>query len=167
MRALLQIVGVIAAVVVAYYAYDRLFPDDNHRIRTVLDDLAATVSHTGGDGLSQLTQAAKLGRFFTQDVVIDLGSGFSPIRGRDTVMALAAKAQIPGEGFHVRFVDVTVSVDPSGVRAVAGMTATVQGRSLSDLQAIDAKELEMELQKVDGEWRIDRVIGVEAIQRPR
>ena len=167
MRTLVRIVAVVVALVAAYYAYQTLFPDDEGRIRTALDELATTVSQSGGEGLSQVTRAARFGSFFTQDVVVDLGPPFSPIHGRDTIMALAARSQIPGEGFNVRFVDVTVTVDLSGLAATASMTATVQGRSLGDLQAIDAKELEMAFRKIDGEWRIDRVTGVQAIERPR
>ena len=167
MKALIRIVSIVVALVAAYYAYQWYFPDDEALLRARLDDLAATVSHTGGDGFSQLTRAAKFGTFFTEDVVIEIGGGIAPIRGRETVMALAAKAQVPGEGFTIRFVDVTVAVDPSGLSALAAMTATAQGRSLGEFQAIDARELEMGWRKVEGEWRIDRVTGVETIQRPR
>lgn len=168
MRTLIRIVSIVVALLVAYYAYHRYFPDDEAVIRARLDDLAATVSHTGGgEGFSTLARAAKFGTFFTQEVVIEIGGGFAPIRGRDTVLALAAKAQVPGEGFTIRFVDVTVAVDPSGLSALATMTATAQGRSLGDFQAIDARELEMAFLKVDGEWQIERVTGVETIERPR
>lgn len=167
MRTVIRIVAVVVALVAAYYAYQTLFPDDEGRIRAALDDLAAMVSQSGGEGFAQMARAAKLGSFFTRDIVVDLGPPFSPIRGRDTVMALAAKAQIPGEGFHVRFVDVTVTVDPSGLSAVVALTATVQGRSLGELQAIDAKELEMDFRQVDGDWLIDRVTGVATLERPR
>jgi hypothetical protein len=167
MRATIRIIAIVAALVAAYYGYQTWFPDDEGRIRTALDELATTVSQSGGEGLSQVARAARFGSFFTQDVVVDLGPPFSPIHGRDTIMALAARSQIPGEGFTVRFVDVAVTVDLSGLAATASMTATVQGRSLGDLQAIDAKELEMAFRKIDGEWRIDRVTGVQAIERPR
>ncbi len=167
MRRVSSLIILAVALAAAYYAYRRYFPDDEAVIRARLDDLAATVSHTGGgEGFSTLTRAAKFGTFFTQDVVIDIGGGFAPIQGRDMVLALAAKAQVPGEGFTIRFVDVTVVVDPSGLSALATMTATAQGRSLGDFQAIDARELEMAWRKNDGEWQIDRVTGVEAIQRP-
>jgi hypothetical protein len=168
MRLLTRVVAIVVALAAAYYAYRWYFPDDEAVIRARLDDLAATVSHTGGgEGFSTITRAAKFGTFFTRDVVIEIGGGFAPIRGRDMVLALAAKAQVPGEGFTIRFVDVTVTVDPSGLSALATMTATAQGRSLGDLQAIDARELEMAFLKVEGEWQIERVTGVETIQRPR
>ena len=168
MRLLLRFVLIAVALIAAYYAYRWYFPDDEAVIRARLDDLAATVSHTGGgEGFSMIARAAKFGTFFTQDVLIEIGGGFAPIRGRDTVLAIAAKAQVPGEGFIISFVDVTVTVEPSGSSALATLTATAQGRSLGDLQAIDARELEMAFLKVDGEWQIDRVTGVETIQRPR
>ena len=167
MRLLLRFVLIAVALIAAYYAYRWYFPDDEALIRTRLEALAATVSHEGGgEGFATLTRAAAFGAFFTQDVVIEIG-GFAPIRGRDSVMALAAKAQVPGEGFTIRFVDVTVVVDPSGLSALAAMTATAQGRNLGDYQAIDARELEMGWRKVDGDWQIERVTTVEAIQRPR
>jgi len=161
--------GVLVLLALAlYFALTRLWPDDERRIRDTLDELAAVVSAPAGDGIALVTRAAQLGSFFADDVVIDLGRPFNPIHGRETIVGLAARMQIPGEGLDVRFVDVTVDLLPGGDVAVVRLTATVRahGQSVLD-RTLDAKELEMRLRKVGGDWTIDEVLGVETIERVR
>jgi hypothetical protein len=167
MRTALRLILVALAVGATYYAYRWWSPDEEDRIRAALDDLAEVVSHSNGGGLSQMTRAARLGSFFADDVTVDLGPPFQPIQGRDTIMALAARAQVPGEGLDVRFVDIDVMLRADGLAATVHLTATVRGSSVGDLQAIDAKELVMGLRKIDGEWRIDRVTGIQPLERPK
>ena len=125
------------------------------------------MSEPGGDGLGQMARAARLGSFFAQDVVVDLGRPYSRLEGRDTIMALAAKMQVPGEGLDVRFVDVAIDVAPAGADAVVHLTATVASRGRPFESGLDAKELEMAWRKVDDTWVIARVTGVETLERPR
>jgi hypothetical protein len=47
------------------------------------------------------------------------------------------------------------------------MTATVADRGGLADRGIDARELEMAWRKVDGNWVIARVTGIETLQRPR
>jgi hypothetical protein len=92
-----------------------------------------------------------------------------PVRaqGISMAMAMAAKAAVPGQGLDVRFVDVEVDVAPGGADAVARMTATVAERGVAADRGIDARELEMAWRKMDGDWLIARVTGIETLQRPR
>ena len=168
MNRLPQIVSVVALVALGYFGY-RWYASsgDEERIRAALEELAATVSQSGGEGLAQMTRAATLGSFFAPDVEVDLGAPYAPFRGRDTIMALAAKAAVPGEGFDVRFVDVEVDVAPGGTDATARMTATLADRGGLLDRGLDARELEMAWRKVDGGWLIARVTGIETLQRPR
>lgn len=168
MNRLPQIISVVALVAIGYFGY-RWYASstDEARIRAALDDLAATVSESGGEGLSQMTRAATLGSFFAPDVEIDLGAPWAPFRGRDTIMAMAAKANVPGEGLDVRFVDVEVDVAPDGLNATARMTATATDRGDLVERGFDARELEMAWRKVEGQWLIARVTGIETLERPR
>lgn len=167
MRTVMRLALVLALAGLGYVLYSWYWPSDEGRIRDALDDLAATVSEPGGDGLGQMARAARLGGFFARDVVVDLGRGYTRIEGRDTLMALAAKAQVPGEGMDVRFVDVEIDVAPGGEDAVVHLTATVLGRGRPFESGLDAKELEMAWRKVDDTWVITRVTGVDALERPR
>lgn len=168
MSRLPQAIIVVALVALGYFAF-RWFTSagDEGRIRAALDELAATVSQSAGEGLSQMTRAAKLGSFFAPDVEIDLGPPYTPFRGRDTIMAMAAKAAVPGEGFDVRFVDVEVDLAPGGTDAIARMTATVRDRGGTFDRGLDAREFEMAWRKTEGEWVIRRVTGIQALERPR
>ena len=168
MNRLPQVVIVVALVALGYFGY-RWYAGtgDEGRIRAALEELAAAVSEPGAEGLAQMTRAAALGGFFAPDVEVDLGPPFAPFRGRDTIMAMAAKAAVPGQGLDVRFVDVEVDVAPGGADAVARMTATVAERGVAADRGIDARELEMAWRKVDGDWVIARVTGIETLQRPR
>ena len=167
MRTVTRLAFVLALAGLGYVLYSWDWPSDEGRIRDALDDLAATVSEPGGDGLGQMARAARLGGFFAQDVVVDLGGPYSRLEGRDTIMALAAKTQVPGEGLDVRFVDVSVDVAPGGADAVVHLTATVASRGRPFENGLDAKELEMAWRKVDDTWVIARVTGVDTLERPR
>lgn len=168
MNRLPQIVIALALVALGYFGYRwYVGAGDEGRIRAALEELAAAVSEPGAEGLAQVTRAATLGAFFAADVEVDLGAPFTPFRGRDTIMAMAAKAAVPGQGLDVRFVDVEVDVAPGGADAVARMTATVAERGVAADREIDARELEMAWRKMDGDWVIARVTGIETLQRPR
>lgn len=168
MNRLPQVVIVLALVALAYFGY-RWYAGagDEGRIRAALEELAAAVSEPGGEGLAQLTHAAALGAFFAADVEVNPGAPYAPFRGRDTLMAMAAKVSAPGQGLDVRFVDVEVDVAPGGTEAVARMTATVAERGALADRGIDAREIEMAWRKTDGNWVIARVTGIETLRRPR
>ena len=163
-----QIVIVIALVAFGYVGY-RWYAGagDEGRIRAALEELATTLGAPGAEGFAQMTRAAALGAFFAPDVEVDLGAPYTPFHGRDTIMAMAAKAVAPGQGVDVRFVDVEVDVAPGGTEATARMTATVDDRGGLLDRGFDARELEMAWRNVDGNWVIARVTGIETLQRPR
>jgi len=163
-----QIVIAVALVALGYFGY-RWYAGsgDEGRIRAALEELAATVGEPRAEGFAQMTRAAAFGSFFTPDVEVDVGAPYAPFRGRDTIIAMAAKAAAPGQGLDVRFVDVEVDVAPGGTEAIARMTATVADRRAASDRGIDARELEMAWRKVDGHWLIARVTGIETLQRPR
>ncbi len=157
-------VGVVLAALAIYRWWG---PGDERRIRRVLDELAAVASQPAGDGVASLARAAALGRFFTEDVVIDPGAPFQVIRGRDTLVALAAKVRPPAGEWEVQFVDVDVQVADDQMTAVAHLTATVRGAVPGDTRALEARELVVAFRKTDGAWRIARVTGVEPLERVR
>jgi hypothetical protein len=167
MRTVTRLALGLALVGLGYVLYSWYWPGDEGRIQAALDDLATTVGEPGGDGIGQMARAAHIGSFFARDVVVDLGQPFSRIDGRDTLMALAAKMQVPGEGLDVRFVDVSIDVAPGGADATVHLTATVASRGRPFDNGLDAKELEMEWRKVDDTWLIARVTGVSPLERPR
>ncbi len=160
-------VGLVAAVLLVWVGFG-WWSSEVRQIRRRLDALAETASVGGGDtSLVRLAKAARLAGYFTEDITIDLGSPSTVIRGRDTLMAMAARIRVSPEGLRIELVDVQITVDAEGARATASMT--VQGSGIAFAtgdQMIDAREMEMTLVKLDGEWLIQGVSAVSAIRRP-
>ena len=138
------------------------------QIRRRLGALAETASVGGGEtNLVRMAKAARLAGYFTEDITIDPGSPSTVVRGRDALMAMAARIRVSPEGLRVELVDVQIADDAEGARATASMT--VQGSGVdfaTDDRMIDAREMEMTLVKLDGECLIQGVSTVSAIRRP-
>jgi hypothetical protein len=162
-------IALIAATAVALVLAARAFwPSEERRIRSRLDELASVASERGGDGLERMARAARLGQFFTPEVVIDLGAPFPELKGRETIVALWAKAGAGTDEFGVRLADVRVEVNADGTTATSRLTAILSDstpRLLAD--TADARELQLELTRQAGYWQVARVVGIEAITRPR
>ena len=160
-------VGLVAAVLFVWLGFGWLSSEVRQLSRR-LDALAETASVGSGEtNLVRMAKAARLAGYFTEDITIDLGSPSTVIRGRDTLMTMAVRTPVSPEGLRIELVDVQITVDAEGARAIASMT--VQGSGIDFAtgdQMIDAREIEMTLVKVDGEWLIQRVNAVSAIRRP-
>lgn len=163
-----RIVALVAVAVAVVFAARAGWPGEERLIRSRLEDLAAVASESGGQGLGQMAHAVKLAGFFSADAVVDLGSPYPEIRGRDAIAALAARAAAPDDEFTITFKDITVALDPGETSATARLTAVVSGRGPRLLDdTVDARELEIELSKADGEWTLSRATIVQPIERPQ
>ncbi len=114
--------------------------------------------------LGLVTRAARIGSYLTEDVTLDLGDGSAPVQGRDTVMGMAARLQSGGSAFTVAFEDVTIAVTGSAADVTLTATVTHPGTDRSE-PSIDARELDVGMRKVDGEWLIARVTAVEPLTK--
>jgi len=138
---------------------------DRRQIERQFERLAEAASVQGTESpIAQIAQAAQVARFFTDDIVLRLGQDSSSvIAGRDALVALAAQARRRG-AMQVMFDDVQVSVGgPDSASVYTTVTAT--GASLQS-EVVEAREISVTLQKVDGEWLIARVEGVRTLERP-
>jgi hypothetical protein len=140
-------------------------PSDEREIKRRLHDFADEFNVATTDGLSTIARAASLGQFFTEDVVVELGSGSPPINGRDTLIGMAARLQPRTAAFILELDDIGVTfVDAT--RADAALTAVIRRRTIgSGEQSLDAREFSAELRRIDGEWRISRVTAVETLKK--
>ena len=159
--------GILALLVVVWGA-GALFPSEERRIRQRLDELAETASMEAGEPpLVRMSRAARIGRHFTENVVVDLGDPFRLIRGREAAIGAAARIPVRPEGVTFEFVDVQVVVAPDEQTATVRLTAQGSGLDVgTGDQVIDARELDMTLRQLAGEWLIGRVDGIEVIERP-
>jgi hypothetical protein len=167
MRATTLLAATVLLALLGWLVARWYWAGDEQAIRVALDELATSVSEPAGEGVEALARAARLGQFFAPDVVVDLGQPFPVITDRDTLMAMAANAHVPGQELEVRFVDVEVKVLPGGAEAVVHLTVTAAGTGRSFDRGLDARELEMGWRKRGGTWEIARVTGVETLERPR
>ena len=142
-------VGLVAAVLFVWLGFGWLSSEVRQLSRR-LDALAETASVGSGEtNLVRMAKAARLAGYFTEDITIDLGSPSTVIRGRDTLMTMAVRTPVSPEGLRIELVDVQITVDAEGARAIASMT--VQGSGIDFAtgdQMVDAREIEMTLVKV-------------------
>ena len=66
---------------------------DERQIRQRIEALRDEVNASTKDGLGTAARAAQIGSYFTADAVVDFGDGAVPIRGRETLMDMAARLQ--------------------------------------------------------------------------
>ena len=160
------IAAVLAACVWGWYAWR---PGDERAIRRQLDRLVDTVNEElpeQATGVGSMARAAQVGTFFTDDVVVDLGQGFAPMQGRETIIAMAARLPAGAASYTLRFDDVAVTVDPAASVADVRLAATLTGRhEPAGERTVDARELQLAMRKMDSVWRIARVAAVDALRR--
>lgn len=162
--------GIAGGVLIGLAAlvYWQFFPSDERRIRGRLDDLAETLTDDGAEGLAQVARIARLARYVTTDVTVDLGPTLNEqLQGRDMLVAAAGRVQQTARTVVVEFVDVQVSVTPERGEASTYLTGKASGIDERGETVTDARELEMSWRLVDGEWLIASVRAVETPDRPR
>ena len=139
------------------------FPEER-QIRRRIAEFAEEFNNESGHGLAAMARAARLGQFFTDDVIVELGKGSPPIVGRETLMGMAARLQPRTAAFILTFEDVTVETLEE-VRAAIGLTAVLRRRHVaSGEESLDAREFTVELARGEGDWQIRRVVAVDTLR---
>ena len=159
--------ALVVAVALAggYWVWRAYLRGDEAIIRERLDALAAEVNEGAADALGLVARAAKIGSFFTENVVVYLGEGTAPIEGRETVMGMAARLQPRTAAFTLALDDVNVRLTGEGTAEV-DLTATfTRHEQEPGNSSIDAREFDVRLRKIEGKWLIERVDGVEPLNK--
>jgi hypothetical protein len=151
-----------AALAIAALAWFFWPESDERAIRRTLRAAAEEANTRTREGLESVAKAARIGAYFTDDVVVDLGKGAPPISGRQSVIGMAALVQAPSASVVVGLEDITVVKRPEGEVADVTLTATVT-RTAGE-RTIDAREFALEMRKEAGEWRIARVAVVATLR---
>jgi ketosteroid isomerase-like protein len=163
-RGRLSALLVLAAAVVAGAVH--LWPQSDRRlIETQLDRLAAAASVEGTETpLMRAASAARMGAFFTDDVIIMIDARSSTIGGRDAVVALAAQARAASRTLAVEFDDLQIAMTgPSA--ATVYTTIAVTGADPGGERLVDAREIMIECRKVGSTWLIARVAALRTLER--
>jgi hypothetical protein len=147
-------VPVAIALAIVAMAARSLWPSDARDIRRRLEALAeiASVPESETD-LERLARLARLGRFFSEDVILrkDVSSF---VGGRQAVVGLALQGAAAYGRMTVAFDDVQVAVTDA-TTATAYMTLKVSGGS-PQASALEPRQVSVTLSKIKGEWLVSR-----------
>jgi hypothetical protein len=161
-RALLALAALVLAA--AGWWWWRAGTPAEREVHALFDTFAAEFNSGATGGISLLARAARIGEYFTPDVVIELGQGSPPLQGRETLMGMASRLQPRTSAFVLEFDDEHVEFsDPE--HGEVTFTAVVRQRSReSGEQSIDAREFAAEIVRADGRWRVSRVVAVDTLR---
>ncbi|MGE3275792.1 MAG: nuclear transport factor 2 family protein [Vicinamibacterales bacterium] len=153
---------VIVGLAVAGWRW--LYPDDEAAIRQSLSRIAAAVgSEPGEPGLARLARLQRLGDELTADVQVDAGPPIGRLAGRADATAAAARVSASLRALELRFVDVTVVVQPDGQTALVSLTAEARFEDGAG-DGFDARELDVTFVRTDGQWRVQSVASIRVLQ---
>jgi hypothetical protein len=160
-----RVAGVVALAALALLVWSLRGSSDERAIREQLETLRAEVNRSTPDGLANIARAANIGSYFTEDVVVDLGQGTAPIRGRLTLMGMAERLQPRTAAFRMELDDVGVEMTPGASTADATLTISFVRRSIpTGEESRDAREFALGLMKAGGTWRIARVTAIDVLR---
>ena len=157
-------IGLLVAVVAAagWFWWTRASPAERE-IRRMFSDLTAEFNSSATDGLGTVARAARIGAFFADDVVVELGEGSPPIKGRETLMGMAARLRLRTADFELDLKDVGVElVDDRHGEVV--LTAVIRRRNPSGEESLDAREFSADVYRDDGRWRIRRIVAIDTLR---
>lgn len=154
--------AVLGVVVVAWFVFHK---NEDDRIRQRLHELAYVVSTTKEkQDTARLIHIAGLKQFFTQGVTVEINSETRKVTGRDNLLKMAHVALTHEPGLTVAFKDLSVFTDDGTPHARVNTTVFVTGVQSQKARTVNAQELEMDLVKADGEWVIQAVRPVKAME---
>jgi hypothetical protein len=163
-RAQAGLIVLVAVAAVGSWIWHTYASPEERAVRGRLDALAAEFNAATTDGLGTAIRAARLGQYFTEKVVVELGQGSPPIHGRETLVGMAARLQPRTAAFVLELDDVTIQL-VDAARADVALTVVIRRRSMaSGEESLDAREFSAEMQKDGGEWRISRVVAVDTLR---
>jgi hypothetical protein len=129
-----------------------------------LREFTRVVNAAAPEGLGSVSRAAEIGSFFTDDVVVDLAEGSTPIAGRETLMAMSMRLQPRLAQFTIGFADANVNVAADKQSADVSLTVEFFSRDQTTRQQIDAREFKLGMRQVDGVWKMSRVTAVDTLK---
>jgi hypothetical protein len=154
--------AVICALAIGVW-WNRM-PGDERAIRAQLEALRTEINATAGAGLETAARAHRIGSFFTEDAVVELGSGAPPIVGRATVQGMTSRLQPRTAAFRLELDDIGVDVKPGATSADATMTASFVLRKPAGEESREAREFALALTRAANGWQIARVTAIDTLR---
>jgi len=154
--------ALLAVGAAAYWFWWRT-PAAEREVAGVFESLFAELNSGTTEGFGTVAHAARVGSFFTDGVVVELGQGTAPIQGRETLMGMVARLQPRTAAFAVELDDVSVELRDA-IHGDVTLTAVIRRRSAESGESIDAREFAAEVVNMGGGWKISRVIAVDTLR---
>lgn len=158
----LILLGMIVAA--AAWLWTVFFPDPQKVIRKQLATMAREACvNPNQSPLATVANAHRLAEYFSTNVVVRLevpGGGEHTFSSREEIMHAAAAALASVNGLKVQFLDVTVTLGPDRLSAVAELTLKAE---LAGDPELNVQEMKFTLQKFGGHWLIIRVETVRTL----
>jgi ketosteroid isomerase-like protein len=165
LKRIISILAVVLLMALGFWFYRELFPNDEHKLRGVLAEVAKAASLKPNENpLVGLAGANRLAGFFSEDVVVRIdvsGLEGKVIQGREELQQTATAARVSLQSADVQFPDVRLEIAADHESATAQVTATadINGEKNTVVQ-----ELKLLFRKIDGKWKITRVDTVRTLQ---
>jgi hypothetical protein len=156
--------ALLAIAVAAVVVWRGRSSNDEREIRSRIDALRTEINGTASGGLQSASRAAQIGSYFTEDAVVDLGKGASPITGRSTLVGMALRLQPRTSAFRLDVDDVGVEMTPGASEADVTLTASFMLRSSTGEESRDAREFVLSLTRASGTWLIARVTAIDTLR---
>jgi len=162
----LQILAVAAiGIACLVFLFQRLFPNEERRIRKRLDGLASLVaSAEGGSTARGLLAADRLRDYLTSDIEIEIevpGERRQTFSGRQDIIRAALAARAAYGGLKVAFLDVRVTLGPGNESASVSTTVRASQPGQRD---VFYQEMKLTLQQEDRQWRVRKAETVKSLQ---
>jgi hypothetical protein len=156
---------VLVLAAVGFLMWKHFFPNEEKRVRKMLDTLQKEVSvPEKSKNFAKLTAADSIAGFFMPNAEIDVDVpdlGHHTISGRAEIVqiALAAQSQLPG--LRMEFSDIAIQIDSGKQTAHVELTVKV---AVPRQREMAMQDVRFSLEKYDGNWRIAKAQTVRAFK---
>ncbi len=158
-------VGVIVLVIGASIAGYRWWTSPERRIRRVLDGVAEGFSHDApATALGAVAAVAALQPYLAPEVTVEPGRPLGVVTGRDAVLATAARLRSSTPSMRIEFVDVQINVGADNQSAEVDCTAMATLQDRAGQESVDAREVIITMNTLDGRWVITRARAIEVLE---
>jgi ketosteroid isomerase-like protein len=158
--------GALAILALAGWLWTVIFPGPEHVIRKRLAELSKSVSIHGKESpLAVVANASRVADFFTRDIEIRIdvpGAPAQVINGREELFQITQRVRMIVGGLDVQFLDINLTVAPDKNTAEANLT--LRAKTAGDRDQI-VQEMKLLLNKLEGNWRIQRIETVKTLSR--
>ena len=164
-----RLIGAAVLLLALWFGWQWLFPDDQSQIRAVFARISAIVeasasAETGSGGIEGLARVASLQQEFAPDATVDAGAPLQRLKGRQPIVAAAARVLLAARDLELRFPDITIDVAGDRQTATAIVTAEAYFDQAGQ-RTMDARELELTFMRVEDRWVIGAVSLIQPLER--